>query len=352
MKLLLVTQKVDKKDGYFGFFHDWLKLFAKYCDEVIVIALEKGVHDLPSNVRVLSLGKENGRSTLKYLYRFFLYTYKYRKDYTHVFCHMSPWYVIVGAPVWKLFKKPIGFWYVHRSVDFKLRVAEKLANVVYTSTRESFRINSRKINFVGQAVDLSKFARPNKEIGSDKMFNIVSVGRITQIKNLDTLILATKILKDKGYKILVKLVGAPVTSEDTGYEKKLYKMLDELGLEENVLFVGNVPNKDISKYYWGSDLSLNLCPTGGLDKAILESMASGTPAIVSNEALREYFGVYADRLIFKIRDEKSCASLIEDYIHAKDKEEIISYLLNRVEEKSSLDRLIKKIVAILNETSR
>lgn len=347
MKLLLITQKVNKNDGYFGFFHDWLILFAKECEKLTVISLETGEYSLPENVRVLSLGKEDRRSLIKYIYRFLSYSWKYRNEYTHVFCHMSPLYVIVGAPLWKILKKPIGLWYIHRNVDLKLKVAEKLTDIVYTSTPESFRINSNKRNFMGQAIDLQKFKKPEDSTISDHPFTIISVGRLTPIKNLDTLIKATKILVDKGFDIHINLVGQAVTETDKECEATLHKLTNDLHLENNIQFCGNIPNKEIAQYYWKSHLSVNLCPTGGMDKVILESLASKTPAIISNEAFTDYFGKYADDMICKLRDELDCAKKIEAYIERSDKKNIIDYMYEQVNQRSNLNNLIKNIISIL-----
>ena len=59
MKLLIITQTVDINDQILGFFHRWVEEFAKHCEQITVICLEKGIHDLPQNVRVFSLGKED-----------------------------------------------------------------------------------------------------------------------------------------------------------------------------------------------------------------------------------------------------------------------------------------------------
>src|SRR3989344_8687589 len=58
MRLLIVTQKIDRDDDLLGFFHQWICEFARHCESVTVICLEKGEYALPANVRVLSLGKE------------------------------------------------------------------------------------------------------------------------------------------------------------------------------------------------------------------------------------------------------------------------------------------------------
>src|SRR3989338_2848671 len=59
LKLLIITQKVDKNDHILGFFHRWLEEFAKNTEKLTVICLEKGEYNLPENVKVLPLGKKN-----------------------------------------------------------------------------------------------------------------------------------------------------------------------------------------------------------------------------------------------------------------------------------------------------
>ena len=129
-KLLIITQKVDKNDSVLGFFHGWILEFAKNYEELIVICLEKGEYDLPDNVKVLSLGKEDNVSKFVYLIRFYKYILQNRKNYDNVFVHMNVEYVILGGLVWKILRKKIGLWYMHKSVTLKLRLAEKLVDII------------------------------------------------------------------------------------------------------------------------------------------------------------------------------------------------------------------------------
>ncbi len=318
MKLLIVTQKIDKAGGYFSFFHEWLVEFSKQCESLTVISLEVGEYDLPKNVKVFSLGKESGHSRLKYVYRLWKYSWKERKNYDAVFAHMSPLYVIFGFPVWKLCGKKISMWYVHKHVDFKLRVATVLSDVIFSAVPESFRIKNSKVRFMGQAVPLQTYARPQGSgNGKNDVFSAVAIGRITPIKNLDTLIEAAALLRDDGTKIRITIVGEPVTPGDIEYKEKLTRLVADKHLESVVDFRGKVSVEDLPSCYWKSDISINLCPTGGLDKVVLESMASGTPVIVSNEAFRGHFGAYANDLIFRERDGKDCAEKIKVILRAQ-----------------------------------
>ena len=59
MKLLIVTQRIDRDDANLGFFIRWVEAFAEQCAEVVVIANEvKGVTWSHLNISLRSLGKE------------------------------------------------------------------------------------------------------------------------------------------------------------------------------------------------------------------------------------------------------------------------------------------------------
>jgi len=53
MRLLIVTQAVDADSSTLGFFVEWLREFSRQCEEIQVIGLAVGRHDLPANVRLL-----------------------------------------------------------------------------------------------------------------------------------------------------------------------------------------------------------------------------------------------------------------------------------------------------------
>ena len=96
MKLLIITQVIDKNHPVLGFFHRWVEEFAVHCEHVHVICLQKGVFDLPVNVTVHSLGKEDGVSRATYLLRFYKNIWQLRHEYDSVFVHMNQLYVLLG----------------------------------------------------------------------------------------------------------------------------------------------------------------------------------------------------------------------------------------------------------------
>ena len=251
MRLLVVTQKVDRNDAILGFFHRWLIEFAKQWEHVYVICLEEGSYALPENISVFSLGKEKNISRLKYVSRFFKYIFMHRNDYDAVFIHMNPIYLVLAGWFWKLLHKRIGLWYVHKHVDLKLRIAHIFADEIFSAAKESFRLKSKKLHILGHGIDLSQFVCPPRlpsgETGSSKGLGspveILTVGRITKIKNCDIILKTARLLKDK-HKLFFKLtfVGTPISKEDRLFFEKLKRLTNEYNLTDRVVFRGAVPH--------------------------------------------------------------------------------------------------------------
>ena len=108
------------------------------------MALGIGAHSLPSNVNIHSLGKEKGASRFFKFIKFYWLIFKLRKNYDAVFVHMNPEYVVLGGWLWKIWKKPVYLWYVHKSVTWKLKVANYFVKKIFTANDASCRLSNRK----------------------------------------------------------------------------------------------------------------------------------------------------------------------------------------------------------------
>lgn len=274
MKLLIITQVMDKEHPILGFFHRWVEEFAAHCEHVHVICLQKGVFDLPVNVTVHSLGKEEGVSRLKYLLRFYKIIWKLRHEYDSVFVHMNQVYVILGAPFWRVLGKKIGLWYMHGSTPFSLRIAEILTHKIYTGSAESFRLKSSKVIVTGHGIDTQRFAPQDVP----KTIDLITVGRITKSKNLFVLIDVLNEIKH-WHPTTLTIVGVAITSEERAYEALLNKKIVEEGLKDSVHFKGKISQKDLPAVLNQAKVFVTTAQNGSLDKAVLEAMSCGLPII-------------------------------------------------------------------------
>ncbi len=271
---------MDKDHPILGFFHRWVEEFAKHCEVVHVICLFEGKHSLPSNVHVHSLGKEKGRSRIKYLLRFYSLIWNLRKEYDNVFVHMNQIYVILGAPVWRILGKKIGLWYAHGTVNISLRMAERLTHIIFSCSKESFRVLSKKIIITGHGIDTELF-RPK---GTYRDIDLVTVGRISSTKNIHTLIEVLAEVRKK-YDATLTIIGDVLTAEDKNYKERLQTQIKASHLELFVNFIGPVKHYELPMYLNRSKIFVHAATNGSLDKAVLEPMACEVPVVSMSEGM-------------------------------------------------------------------
>lgn len=342
-KLLIITQRVDTADDLLGFFNDWIGEFANNFEKVFVITLAKGDYHLPSNVEVFSLGKERSTSKMAQYLKFYWLLFKYIPKSSGIFAHMSPIFAIAAWPISVIFRKKIILWYLHRSVTPRLKIAEKLVNKIVTASQDSLMLKSSKVVEVGHGINIDLFK--SERSWSSGRLNILSVGRISPIKGFETLIRAVKEISKTNNGINLKIVGRPIQSGDSEYLKKLEDLVSDLDLKNLVQFAGFKAYKEMPEIYSRADLSVNLAPRGGIDKVVLESMASGLLVLTSNEAFSKYFGEHSSRLIFGHNNSSDLIAKINYLItlSAEEKDLLSKFLINAVREHHRLDNAIKKI---------
>lgn len=339
-KLLLITQKVDARDQLLGFFIDWLKRFAGKFETVTILCLEKGEFKLPENVKVISLGKDRGSSKPAQLFNF--YKNIHSLDYDAVFVHMNPIWVILGGPAWKIMRRKIFFWYTHKAVTPKLKLAEKFADTIFTASKESFRLPSKKVIVTGHGIDTELF-KPNSSYKLQAVScKLLSVGRIAPIKNYGTLIDAVKNLKDKSIDVSVTMIGEAPLKQDELYELGIKSKIKSLNLEDKFKFLGKVSHKDLPGYYQSHDIFIHLSKTGSVDKSLLEAMACGIKVLSSNDSSRAFL---PEQLLF---DENNPKELAEKIV-ALSKAEVDPKLRQYVVENHNLDKLIDRISSLIKQ---
>lgn len=345
MNILVITQTINENDPVLGFFCDWILEFSRVYEKVTVIALGVGKYTFPSNVSVYSLGKEKKKGRLIYLSQFFSFIFKKRKDYDVVFVHMNPVYLILAGWYWRLLGKGVFLWYTHRQIDLKLRLATFFAHRVFTASSEGFQIKSKKKTVVGHGINVKRFDQPLKKEYREDSFNIVHVGRITPIKNIDVLIEAVYLLQKKNIPVQLSLIGPAVTEEELREKNRLLKLIQKYNLDGQVTFPGGLLFEQLPLIFHRADASVNLAPTGGMDKAVLESMLSGTVTFVSNTAFHPLLGQYGKDLIFSERDAVDLSEKLETFWRKsrEEKERAGTFLQQRAREEHNLSTLIKKV---------
>ncbi len=276
MKLLIVTQAVDQNDPILGFFCRWLETFSKEYAQIEVICLKEGEHHLPANIRVHSLGKENGRAgRFTYAVRFKRLAWQLRHEYDAVFVHMNPEYVIIGGLTWKLLGKRIVFWYNHPKAGLRFTLAARLADKLCYTSPQAASASYPKATQMPVGIDTELFKAPAAPRPTNAIY---MQGRIMPSKRVHVLLLALRLLREKGVMATVDLVGP----EDEQYGETLRTDYADLMAAGAVSFVGSKRNEDTPTLFGAHTVAVNLASAGHFDKSVFEAMATETPVVVGS----------------------------------------------------------------------
>lgn len=316
MKILIVTQIIDKNDPFLGFFHYWVEAFSKQFEHIHVICLKKGAHNLPSNVTVHSLGKEEGVSRFIYVTRLFTYAWGYRKEYDSVYVHMNQEYVLLVGWLWRLMGKKVTLWRNHFAGSLVTDIASLFCNKVFCTSKFSYTAKYKKTVFMPVGVSTEMFT-PDQSV-TRVSYSILSFVRISPAKKIEQLIEALRILKEKNIEFTTTICG-DATEQHKEYEATLHTQVESAGLQNRVVFRKGIPFEKVPALYTEHDISVNQSPSGMYDKTIFEAMLCDTLALSCNENLS---GAIDEMFLFKEDDIKGLADKLEKLLTLPDKERV------------------------------
>lgn len=343
MKLLVLTQAVDTEDPVLGFMHRWISELSRHYEHVEVICLKEGTHDLPPNVTIHSLGKETGRSRLKYILRFYGYIWNLRRQYDAVFVHMNQEYVLLGGLPWHLWGKPVVLWRNHKIGFISTHVAASLVRRVCYTSPSAYVAHFKNAVRMPIGIDTGVFKRATE---APPLYSMLFLGRIDGVKRPIEFVEALKRIIDDGFDLRADIYGDP-TYPDDPYFAGFKTVLTPLQASGNAVLHHSVRNTETPVIYAAHSIYVNLTPSGSFDKTIGEAMACGCVVVVGNDALR---GVIPDKLIVDPDDGDSIVTGMRAALSLLpgDREAVILASREYVERQHSLSLLTTKLVDVLH----
>jgi glycosyltransferase involved in cell wall biosynthesis len=179
-------------------------------------------------------------------------------------------------------------------IPISLKNADKVL-AISENTKEDIvaitQTNPKKIQTVHLGVDSYFIPEQKKEYGlilakyKIKQPYTLFVGMLEPRKNIIGLIKAFSLIEDKKGHILV-IVGEKGWMYDT-----IFSYVNKLGLENDVLFIGYVPDHDLAALYSRATCFVYPSFYEGFGIPVIEAMACGCPVITSNNSsLKEIVG--------------------------------------------------------------
>lgn len=347
MRLVFITQVLDRQDAILGFVPRWVEAFAAHVEAVRVIALSIGdVSGLPHNVDVRVVGRKG--TFWRYMrYRSFLREALARQGFDTVFAHMIPRYSTVAARPARRAGARHFLWYTHGAVDDRLRRAERVVDAIFTASEESMRLETPKKVVTGHGIDLEHFdSRGVRPLGRPR---ILSVGRMTPSKDPLTLIDALALLRAEGRDVDLDVVGGGLAAGDDEYRQSVVRHIDERNLTSAVQLHDAVPYLRIPNHYRAASVVVNSSFTGSVDKVVLEAMACERAVVSCNDSFPRVIRSLGERarvLTFEPRDAKGLAMRLRQLLDLaiEEREALGRELRGIVAREHEVDALIQRLV--------
>jgi alpha-1,3-mannosyltransferase len=165
--------------------------------------------------------------------------------------------------------------YFNVSARFSLFFADRvIAHSKYDMKNFAKIVGREKMTLSHYGIDWKKLSAVKRS--SDRK-TLLYVGRLAKNKRLDRILKAMKITKGDVPGIRLLLVG-----EDWGERAKLSRMAKQFGIENDVIFSGGVPHKDVWRFLAKSDVLLLSSEYEGFGISVIEALATGMPVVVND----------------------------------------------------------------------
>ena len=275
-----------------------------------------------------SLGKERGAGKLQRVATFYALLSRLHKEYDAVFVHMNPEYLVLAGLWWRLAGKRVGLWYNHTVGSLWLKVGQLFTHKVFHTSPFAYTARYGNAHRMPAGIDTNIF-KPMPEI-IKKPGSIYFQGRVSPAKRVHIILEAFDLLRQSGEEVTLTIAGP----EDEAYVAPLKQKYAQY-LEEGVLtFLGPQKHSETPKLFNEHTVSINLTDDGNYDKTVLESLACGTPAIVSSKAFAD-----APVISIEVPKAKYVAEALSHFFINQNQGKLVEY----VEKEHGLEKLSRTL---------
>ena len=202
-------------------------------------------------------------------------------------------------------------------------------------------VKKEKIEYIPNGIP-EDFFRKRKKKKEKEENKILFLGRISPIKDIETLILSLNYIKDKTLKL--EIVGPA----EQNYLVKLKKLIKDNNLQNRITFTGAIfeVKKKINKI---DSAKIFVLPSKreSMPQSLIEAMAREKIVIASdNLGARDLIQNEKNGYLFKIGDSRDLAYKIDKALKDKNSSKIKKQAIESVEQ-FSWDKVIKKIEGLM-----
>ncbi len=183
----------------------------------------------------------------------------------------------------------VHFWAKQKSTSHKIKnMIFRSEKVISVSKELKMLVKRKDVEVISNGVDLEQFVKVSKvkareKIGADGRKKIIlAVGNSFFRKGFFDLVSAIAELDSK--EILLLIVG----KDKPRVHSRIVSKIDRLNLGKRIKLIGKVDNDLLKYYYSAADISVLASYKEGWPNVLMESLACGTPCVVTKEAGGEF----------------------------------------------------------------
>lgn len=241
--------------------------------------------------------------------------------------HNNTTYTYVGALAAKECNIPC-VWHIREKVEDQgnkfvnkekamecINSVDKIITISHFMKEHVEGLDESKVEIVYDGIDVDKVYIGSRPILNKREITITIVGVLLPYKGQHELIQAAGILLERGYSdFKIRIVGNDVQD----YTQTLHTLVNELGLEQNVEFLGRQDN--MKRIYSQTDIAVSCSPIEPFGRVTIEGQLSGSLAIgIDSGATAELIKDGETGLLYKGGKPESLANCIIEAIYNLEK---------------------------------
>ena len=180
---------------------------------------------------------------------------------------------------------------------------------------------------------------------------ILSAGSLIERKGHHRVVRALAALRQKGTDVRLIIAGGP--GREGRYEQELRTLIDQLGLVERVILLGEIPPEKLASVMCASDLLCLASTREGWPNVVHEALACGTPVVATNVgAVAEMISSAQIGLVVPVGDGQALEhALLQAFAQDWDREKISAAGRSRTWE-SVASEIVCELEGILADSVR
>lgn len=272
-------------------------------------------------------------------------------DIPVIFTFHGPWAVESQQEGAYIFNIWVKYWierYVYHRCDRFIVLSKAFGKVLH----ETYSVPWEKIHIIPGGVDINHFkislsryeARSKLNWPQDRTI-LFTTRRLVHRMGLDKLLQALVAVKAKGLDVWLAIAGKGPLRET------LEQLIRDLSLEENVKFLGFLPDEDLPVAYQAANLTVMPSQSlEGFGLVLLESLACGTPALCTPVGgMPEVVEPFNPALVTQSADETAIAERLVEFLTGRlelpSRETCREYAVNNFDWKEIAQRVRQVLLA-------